>query len=83
MAAYVDGYNRERQRVVRWQTGWGGKLRRERSAYIFTPQQSAEGFKFIASEGTGPVEVLQVFVRVKPGSRSSFELYEVGLAKKD
>jgi hypothetical protein len=81
LAAYVDGYNAEKKRVVRWQTSWGAKLRADRATYVFMPQESTQGFKPVTSEGSGPVETIHVFVRLKPRSGASFELYGVELAK--
>ena len=78
---FVDGYNKAKKRVLRWQTAGGAKLRSEKTVYLFTPEQAVEGFKAVASDGTGPVETLHVFVRVKPGSRACFDLYRVELAK--
>jgi hypothetical protein len=79
LMAYVDAYNAKGARLLRWQTDEKAKLRRNRMTYVFTPHQSAEGFKPVASEGSGPIATIHVFARIKPGSRASFELHKVEL----
>ena len=78
---YVDANNAQKKRVARWETAIGGKLRSDRTTYVFVPQQSTDGFQSVASEGTGPVDKIHVFIRVKPRGRASFDLYSVELAK--
>lgn len=74
LVAYVDAYDAQDKRVARWKTDWGKELRREAASYFFVPNRSAAEFKPVESNGTGSVEKLHVFLRVKPGERAGFSL---------
>lgn len=75
LVAYVDAYNAKNQRVARWQSTWGEILPSHRAVHTFVPQQNVRGFTSVPSEGKGPIESIHVFVRLKPGTSASFDLF--------
>lgn len=78
---YVAAYNAKGERICSWQTPWRAKLNPERTTYEFELQKEADGFERNTSGGQGPVHKIHVYMRVKPGSRTSLDLDSVHLAR--
>jgi hypothetical protein len=81
ISVFVDGYDAQKKRVVRWQANSRDKLRLDRVKYVFLPQKPFDGFNPVASEGTGRIHQYHVFVSVKPGGVTAFNIYGVEVSQ--
>jgi hypothetical protein len=79
--AHADAYNAQKRRVAGWRTEQWAPLRREKTTYVFVPQENTKDFKPVPADAIGPMETLHVFVAVKPGTGAVFEVYKVEVIK--
>jgi hypothetical protein len=77
----VDAYNSKAERVARWETDQWPKLPRDRTTYVFAPQQRTKMFAPVGSSGTGVFDVVHVYVAIQRTSGASFDIYRAAVAK--
>ena len=84
LRVYVDGYDRESQRVLRWE--WqptpATPLPAARRMLVLIPGGRTAGFRPKESAAAEHVSEIHVFARIKPDTRAGFTLHSAALAQR-